>query len=174
MATRIMDVLTQPSGRIGRRDFWRGVVVLLGAMTVLQVASAFGPFPIAAIANVLSLAVPFGYVCVYGKRLHDAGQSAWLFVLFVVGYLIVSGLVSAVLTPLLAPKAVPAQQDFAAKFEAGDYQAAVEAITAAARLGMVPSLLTLYVSNAVIGFAAASLPPDPAANTHGPPQGRGQ
>jgi uncharacterized membrane protein YhaH (DUF805 family) len=64
------DVLFKPTGRIEARQFWPGWAVLV----VANIVGSFIP--------ILSILIYFGLiypgVCIYGKRLHDMGRSAWL------------------------------------------------------------------------------------------------
>ncbi len=64
------DVLFQPNGRITQGQFWGGWGVLLAGNFLANLI----PF--------LGIIIWFGLIyvgcCVYGKRLHDIGKSAWL------------------------------------------------------------------------------------------------
>lgn len=64
------DVLFRPHGRISSGQFWAGWAALVAA----NVISNFLP--------ILNILLYFGLIyvgcCVYGKRLHDMGRSAWL------------------------------------------------------------------------------------------------
>jgi uncharacterized membrane protein YhaH (DUF805 family) len=72
-------------GRIGRRDFWRAIGSLWVPIAIagLMDAFLFGSIPVVqpdffTVTAILSLIVP---VIVLGcRRLHDAGQSAWLII----------------------------------------------------------------------------------------------
>lgn len=75
-------------GRIGRKDYWIGVGILFVVGLVL------GNVPI--IKMVWPLASIYFAVCIYGKRLHDIGQSAWM-VLLPFGILIGASILAAVL-----------------------------------------------------------------------------
>jgi uncharacterized membrane protein YhaH (DUF805 family) len=75
-------------GRIGRKDYWIGVGILFVAGLVL------GNVPI--IKMLWPFASIYFAVCIYGKRLHDIGQSAWM-VLLPFGILIVATAVAIVL-----------------------------------------------------------------------------
>lgn len=66
-------VLLNPNGRIAPRDFWIGVLLLIGG----NVLSGLLP----AVGGLLWLFLIYVGVCVYGKRLHDFGRSAWLHVI---------------------------------------------------------------------------------------------
>jgi len=57
-------------GRIGRQNFWIGVLILFAVGMVL------GWIPL--IGWLISLAAIYCWVCLYSKRLHDMGKSGWL------------------------------------------------------------------------------------------------
>jgi uncharacterized membrane protein YhaH (DUF805 family) len=57
------------NGRIGKKDYWIGVAILF----VLGILLSNVPV----VKNLWPLASVYFAVCVYGKRLHDIGQSAW-------------------------------------------------------------------------------------------------
>ncbi|WP_019962409.1 DUF805 domain-containing protein [Woodsholea maritima] len=63
-------LLLDPKGRIGQKNYWIGVAILLGGNIIL------GGIPF--IGWMIWILLVFCGVCVYGKRLHDAGRSAWL------------------------------------------------------------------------------------------------
>ena len=69
----IGHVLFRPSGRIGQQDFWIGVLIIIGAHIL---SALLGPLQIIAWLGLIWV----GFA-VYGKRLHDAGRSAWIHVL---------------------------------------------------------------------------------------------
>jgi uncharacterized membrane protein YhaH (DUF805 family) len=92
-------VLLNPNGRIAPRDFWIGVLILIGGNIMAGVLPAVG--------GLLWLFLIYVGVCVYGKRLHDTGRSAWLhvipwgitLVLTTIGGMLVGG---AILSAVLA------------------------------------------------------------------------
>jgi uncharacterized membrane protein YhaH (DUF805 family) len=57
-------------GRIGKRDFWIGFAILFVANLVLGMIPFLG--------MLISLLLIYPTVCIYSKRLHDAGRTAWL------------------------------------------------------------------------------------------------
>lgn len=65
-----MDVLFQPNGRITQGQFWAGWGVLFAGNIIANII----PF----IGIIISLGLIYVGCCVYGKRLHDMGKSAWL------------------------------------------------------------------------------------------------
>ncbi len=64
------SLFLSPDGRIKRQDFWIGWAILVGVSVV------FGFVPI--IGQLVHLFAIYVMVCLYAKRLHDMGRSAWL------------------------------------------------------------------------------------------------
>jgi uncharacterized membrane protein YhaH (DUF805 family) len=69
----IGHVLFSPNGRIGQQDYWIGLLIIIGGNIVASVLPVIG--------FILWLVLVWMGVAVYGKRLHDAGKSAWLHVI---------------------------------------------------------------------------------------------
>lgn len=63
-------VLLNPNGRIAQREFWIGVGLLICGNVLSGMIPALG--------GLIWLFLIYVGVCVYGKRLHDTGRSAWL------------------------------------------------------------------------------------------------
>lgn len=57
-------------GRIGRRDFWIGFVLIFVASMVLSIIPVIG--------QIAGLLLIWPQICIHAKRLHDMGRSAWL------------------------------------------------------------------------------------------------
>lgn len=66
----LVGLMLNPKGRIGRRDYWIGVAIIV---CVIAVASRFT----STVGTVLIASTVYLGICVYGKRLHDFGKSAW-------------------------------------------------------------------------------------------------
>ena len=66
----ISKVLFSPNGRIAQQDYWVGVLIIIAA----NVVSGFIPL----LGTLIWLGLIYVGVCVYGKRLHDIGKSAWV------------------------------------------------------------------------------------------------
>jgi uncharacterized membrane protein YhaH (DUF805 family) len=68
-------------GRIGRRTFWMGVVVLVVAVVVASVLDAILHTPSAgssgAISIIVSILLIYPWVALSAKRWHDRNKSAW-------------------------------------------------------------------------------------------------
>ncbi len=89
-------VLFSPNGRIGQQDYWIGILILIGGNIVANVLPLIG--------WILSLGLIWVGIAIYGKRLHDAGKTAWLHVVpwalsllfFIIGtVMVVGGAISA-------------------------------------------------------------------------------
>ncbi len=159
----------EPKGRLAPTPFARGLVVLTGIFMVITVLSAV----VSPGLGILQYAVVFPYVCLFGKRLHDAGLSAWLWLVFLAGTGFFSMMLSAILLPVLSPQAYEMQAELQKIMEADGLNAFLEALTARgaeyARLSAVTSVATLLISSAFTGFAAYRMRSDPKTNRHGPP-----
>lgn len=167
----IGSVLFSPNGRIGPRTFWRGLIILLMAVIVTQVASVYAGPALGGIAGLLSIALAYPYLCVFGKRLHDSGKSAWWYLLFLLGYFIVNGVLQTVLLPVFSPTAAELNEEMAMLMEAGQWADALAYAPAIARESLFTSLISLIASNGLLGFLAARLKSDPGPNQYGPPEG---
>ncbi len=65
----------QSKGRMAQKPFWIGFAILFGVSFVGGMIGAVAP----AIVLLLNLALLYPSICLYGKRLHDFGMSAWVF-----------------------------------------------------------------------------------------------
>jgi len=57
-------------GRIGRKDFWIGFLIVFAASVVLNIVPVLG--------QILGLLLIWPQICIHAKRLHDMGRTAWL------------------------------------------------------------------------------------------------
>lgn len=162
-------VFLDPQGRLAPRPFARGLVLLTGACMLISVLTAV----VSPGINVLQYALVFPYLCVFGKRLHDAGLTAWLWLAFLGGLGFLNMFLSAILLPVLSPQAFAIQLEVQKLIETGGIAAAFEELALRAeeyaRLSAVTTLAAFLISSAVTGFAAFRLRPDPKPNRHGPP-----
>jgi uncharacterized membrane protein YhaH (DUF805 family) len=167
----ISHVLLSPKGRIGSRDFLRGLILLTGASLVVQVLTS----SVSIGASVLQYPLLWGYLCVLGKRLHDAGQTAWLSLIFLLGFVVLSSILDTVLIPLLSPQMVPLIQQIqeVAKTEglSGAFNAQQEHMLELSRGLALTTLASFLISSTALAFIGARLPSDPKSNSHGPATG---
>jgi uncharacterized membrane protein YhaH (DUF805 family) len=136
-------------GRMGRKDYWIGVGILF---VVGLIASNI---PI--LDTLWPLASIYFAVCVYGKRLHDIGQSAWM-QLLPFGIMILAIAIAAMLGGAALLGAAASDSDAAG-------------IGALAGLG-VASLIILAGSLAVLGWVIwlGTRETQPEENQFGPPR----
>ena len=166
----ILNLLFNPNGRINTRDFWRGVILLVGAMMLLQLG-VYGGIFMASAFGFLQIFVFFPYLCVYGKRFHDSGRTAWFYVLALIAYVILSIILGGVLSQLMVPNLAELEEELQLVMRGGDLNEVVAVNLAIQKKLMIPSILTLFGANALIGFVVASLASDPHENQHGLPTG---
>ena len=163
----------EPKGRLAPKPFAQGLIVLTGAFMVITVLAAI----VSPGLGILQYAVIFPYLCLFGKRLHDAGLSAWLWLVFIAGMGFLNMILSALLLPVLSPQAYALQVELQKIMETDGWTAFLEVLTARgpeyARLSAVTSVATLLISSAFTGFAAYRLRSDPKTNAHGPPTSGG-
>lgn len=167
----VLNLLCNPNGRIGPRDFWRGVILLVGAMIILQVGGIYGGALLTAVFGLLTWAMPYLYLCVFGKRFHDNGRSAWFYLLAFAAYFVLSGLLGYGLTSLLAPKALELQDEMEMLMRQGQWADAMAYGPAIAREQIIATLLSLFAANGLIGYVVARLSSDPNENQYGPTTG---
>lgn len=165
----LTKLLFSLNGRIGPRDFLRGVIILLGVTIVNQVLSVYGGMAFAPVSLIFSLGVVYGYACVYGKRLHDRGFSAWLFLVVLIAYLLLDMVFQSVLLPFLAPGAVELQEGLADMMARGRWEDAMVFMQDLAREVLFTALISLLLTNAVLAAIMVRLRSDPGTNEHGPP-----
>jgi uncharacterized membrane protein YhaH (DUF805 family) len=167
----ITHVLLSPKGRIGRRDFLRGLILLTGVSLIVHVLMV----GVALEATLLHYPILWGYFCVFGKRLHDAGQTAWFNIAFLIGYIVVTSILNAMLVPFLSPQIVPLMTELQ---KIGTDQGIMAMLTAqqehAAQIANGTALTTLasfLLASAALAFVGTRLPSDPHSNAHGPATG---
>ncbi|KCZ95982.1 hypothetical protein HHI_04387 [Hyphomonas hirschiana VP5] len=166
-------VFFDPKGRIGPRTFGQGYVLLTGAMLVVTVLSLIASPG----AGILQYALVFPYICLFGKRLHDAGLSAWLWLVFLLGYFLINVVASAILVPILAPETQAIQLEVQKVMEANGLNAGMEELARRApeiaQSSALVNVIVLLIASAIVGFVAYRLRSDPQPNRHGPPTLRG-
>jgi len=167
-------VLLSTNGRIGPRDFGRGMILLTGAMMIVQIAAGL----VAPAFGMLQYPLVFSYVCVFGKRLHDGGHSAWLYLAFLVGYFVFTTIVSAILLPFLSPEAFSMQGEFQKIAQSGDLSGAIEELAKHAqefaRASILTTIASFLIASGLLGLIGARLRSDPSTNRFGPPDGSPQ
>lgn len=159
----------EPQGRLAPKPFGRGLVLLTGGGIIISVLTAV----VSPGLNVLQYALVFPYICLFGKRLHDAGLTAWLWIAFLAGLGFLNMFLSAMLLPVLSPGAFAIQVEVQETMQTAGFTAAFEELALRAeeyaRLSAVTTLAAFLISSAITGFAAFRLRSDPGPNRHCPP-----
>ncbi len=161
-----------PQGRIGPRAFGQGFIVLTGVMLVIMTLSVVASPQV----NMLQYTLVFPYVCLFGKRLHDAGLSAWLWLAFLVGWGVLNAVVGGVLMQVMVPGASDLSMEvFNALFapESVDQAELAAKMQEFVRISAVPNILGYLISAGLTGYAAYKLRSDPNPNRYGPPTSGG-
>lgn len=157
-----------PMGRMGPKAFARAYILLTGLMLLILTGSVL----VSPSLGILQYALIFPYLSIFSKRLHDAGLSAWLWPVFLIGAGIANLLSTAFLMPVLAPDVFELQQEIQGMMESQGLTAAMDELSRQApeiaRLSATVSLASFLVSSALVGFVAFGLRPDPGPNRHGP------
>lgn len=163
----------EPQGRLAPTPFARGLVLLTGVFMIITVLSAV----VSPSLGPLQVVLIFPYICLFGKRLHDAGLSAWLWLAFLLGYGLVNLVATSAFFPVLSPQAYAMQaevQTITVEVLKGgispiQLEAYTERMQLFTRLSAVTSVASLLLSSALVGFAAYRMRSDPKPNRHGPP-----
>ncbi|WP_296817799.1 DUF805 domain-containing protein [Brevundimonas sp.] len=68
------------NGRIGKKDFWIGFLILFVAGIILNFVPVIG--------QIAAILLIYPWICLYSKRLHDFGKSGWLVIVPVVAMIV--------------------------------------------------------------------------------------
>ena len=159
----MINLLFNPQGRIEKGPFWTGFVVLLVVGVAVGWAQAYAaPQRMTPLFTAISLTLIYPSVCVYGKRFHDAGKTAWFFGAVVVAQIIGN----AVAALVIAGPHFAALQDIEPGTDA--FRAAQREIT---QTIFLPVQLAATTVAFVVAFVVSMLPSDPDTNRFGPPPG---
>lgn len=160
-------VLFDANGRLAPRPFWRGLILLMGAGIFIQITEAL----VSPSFGLLRYALIYPYVCVFSKRLHDGGHSGWFYLLFLLGFAVLSSVLGAILLPFVSPDAFAIQNDMQKLRLEDGFEAMLEQLELSApeiaRLSVTTTLLSFLATNIILGFVAANLKPDSVPNRYG-------
>ena len=171
----LSGILFNPQGRISPAEFWRGLIVLIGVSILITAIGAYAPLVVASILGIASVLMIYPLICVYGKRFHDTGRTAWLVIVVFIAYMVISMILSAVLTPILAPEFAAFQAELQEQIASGEV-GFVEGMELAQEQSsgapvLVMTIVTTLVASLLTGFVVARLASDPDENEHGMPPG---
>lgn len=148
-------VMFSPNGRISQQDYWIGILILIGG----NIIASFLPI----IGFILWFVLIWVGIAVYGKRLHDAGKSAWLHVIpwaitiltFIIGLAMI--IAAGVTVGLMSDGGDLSREELLALISGAGGGVAVMGISTLVWIGY-----TIW---------AGVLKSDPGANAHGPAPG---
>ncbi|MEM7328076.1 MAG: DUF805 domain-containing protein [Pseudomonadota bacterium] len=159
------ELLFNPNGRIGRNRFWQGMVIL----TVASVLVAAGFRMVALPLVFLHFALIYPYVCVVGKRLHDAGMTAWLSLAVWVVAMIANQIVSGLLGPfLISPETLETYERVMEYLEQNEVEAAMEGMLLVLKATVPLVVVTTIAVGALVAFGLGAVRSHPQENMHGP------
>ncbi|MEQ8557009.1 MAG: DUF805 domain-containing protein [Henriciella sp.] len=169
------NLLFNPQGRILKNRFWQGLVVLTVASVILNAAQVMIGASMGAGAIIfflMGIVLLYSNICVYGKRFHDAGTTAWWILAVWIGSFIISLIMSAVFGGLfLGDEGRAIQEEIAERFAQGDWAVLAQGAERLAELQLPLSIMTTIVTAVVLGFIVGSLATEPRTNKHGPVPG---
>jgi uncharacterized membrane protein YhaH (DUF805 family) len=156
----MVGLFISPQGRATSGQFWVGVIVLLVIGLALGAAANFGPPNLQMPLALISIVLIYPQLCVFAKRLHDAGKSAWWYLAILAVYIVISfGAGIALSAPY-----------FGQIQAAANDQAQLAAVQAQMTQSIyLPSQAIGVVSWLIISFLVGNLRSDPGENKYGPP-----
>lgn len=162
----MMNLLFSSQGRILPRRFWQGLIVLTVASIILSAMTAY----MNPLLMYLGVFLLYPYVCVFGKRLHDAGKSAWFFLAFLVGYIIISLILQMILVPIFGGADImDIQAEAMERAQSGDLEGALQGAKIIQMRLLPASIINTVLSALIVGGVAAALKSDPNENQYGLP-----
>ncbi len=162
------NLLFNPNGRIVRNRFWQGMVIL----TVASVLVAAGSVKLGFLFSLLTYVLIFPYICVYGKRLHDAGFTAWWVLVVWVGAFILNMILSLILTPFFTTEQQRKdQEEMSERLLQGDWAGFAEGAQIVAAEMLPFTLFLTVLVNLIVALVLGLLPTEPRENKHGPVPG---
>jgi uncharacterized membrane protein YhaH (DUF805 family) len=97
---KLVRLMLSPIGRVCPLDFWIGISVLLVLFQApkLLFSEFLYFFDLFDFIQIIEIAAIYLIVCVHGKRLHDAGYSAW-WIMVPIGFSITIGVAARIAFP---------------------------------------------------------------------------
>jgi len=168
----IMGVLFNPNGRIQANQFWQGLIILAGLGVILPIVTVYGPIGLGGIASIVSILLLYPFICVFGKRLHDSGKTAWMSLLFFLAYFAIFTVGTMIAFPMVdgyTELQAEMQEELAAN--GFNLQVISEYGRKVSELTFIPNMILSLIVTLAIGFLCARFFSDPYTNKYGPPVG---
>ncbi|MEM7459916.1 MAG: DUF805 domain-containing protein [Pseudomonadota bacterium] len=162
------ELLFNPNGRIGRNRFWQGMVILTVASVLIAAGFRMVSVPLA----FLHLVLIYPYICVIGKRLHDAGLTAWLTLAVWLAAMIINQIVSGILgTFMISPETLETYEKVMELIEQNQVEPAMEGMMIVLRDTVPLVVVTTILVGAIVAFGLGAIRTEPRENKHGPVPG---
>ncbi|MBR9833999.1 MAG: DUF805 domain-containing protein [Alphaproteobacteria bacterium] len=169
----IGELLFNPNGRIARNRFWQGLVIL----TVASILVAAATTAVHEMVGLINYVLVFCYICVFGKRLHDSGRSAWWVLAIGGGTVVLQTVMTLIFLMLIWPGFMNEEQrqvwtevlDLAQAGNSAEMTRGVQylfeiSMSTLQRAQMVITVIT----NAIFGYWIGTLRTVPGDNQYGP------
>ncbi len=164
------DLLFNPNGRIGRSRFLQGMVVLTIATMLVSAGSRLIAWPFV----FLHLGLVYPYICVVGKRLHDAGTSAWLALVVWIGAVVINQIVSGIAGVfLISPETLAVYETVEKHLERNEIEAAMDGLLIVWEATFSTAVISAVLTGIIVALALGALPSQQRENKHGPAPGNG-
>ena len=162
------NLLFNPNGRIARTRFLQGMVVL----TVASVLVVAGNTMVSSMVGFLNLLLIFPYICVFGKRLHDAGTTAWWVIAIWLGSMLSAFILGLIFGGFfMTPEMVEIQEEMSERLAAGDFAGFMQGTEILSDKMLPLNILTTIGSNLILAIVVGALKTEPRENKHGPVPG---
>lgn len=162
------NLLFNPNGRIARTQFLQGMVVL----TVASVLVVAGNTMVSSMVGFINILLIFPYICVFGKRLHDAGTTAWWVIVVWLGSLLCAFILGLVFGGFfMTPEMVEIQEEMSERLAAGDFAGFMQGTEILSDKMLPLNILTTIGTNLILAIVVGALKTQPHENKHGPVPG---
>ena len=163
-----VTLLSPPKGRIGPSEFQTAALILIGVTFVLNLLPITGVSVLGMIGGLLSLVLIYPWVCIWVKRLHDAGKAWWYFLIVIVAYAVINSIAAQIVASMIVGDLTQAMM------EAQTMEELMQAPQAMAQKVALPSaILSALIAFGLVFAANKLLPSDAEANKFGPPTSEG-
>ncbi len=154
-----------PKGRISPEVFQKSAITLIAISFVLNVLPLVS-FALAALFGLVGLVMVWPWICIWIKRLHDAGKSGWMLLLVLLVMIVLSSIFSKVINSMFGVSQAEMQ---AAMSGADGIMGMFSAAAQASKSIILPNAVSAAAVGLIVVFGANKfLPSDPEENQYGP------
>ena len=162
-----MELFLSPNGRIDQPTYWRAVLILFGASSLITLLSIY----VVGAIGLLSFGVIWAWIAVHAKRFHDNGKSGWYMLILIVVAAILSMLLGSILPGLFGFDQAGYEEQVQDAMGSGDFAVMMAAINEGQRATVVPSILSTLIMTGILGAIMGLFKTDPNDNQYGPGPG---